>query len=63
VCWSLTARGVAIVASAMKAGEPVFNRMVAQLTPVDVEQLAALLHRCVASLNAGTDLEFPQLQG
>ncbi|TAK52379.1 MAG: MarR family transcriptional regulator [Gammaproteobacteria bacterium] len=51
VCWSLTARGVGIVASAMKAGEPVFNRMVARLTPRDVEQLAALLACCVASLS------------
>ena len=51
VCWSLTARGSTVVARAMKAGEPVFNRMIATLTPREVEQLAALLERCVASLN------------
>lgn len=54
-CWSLTARGVAIVARAMAAGEPVFNRMIAALTPRNVEQLAALLERCVASLNERTN--------
>lgn len=50
-CWSLTARGVTILAGAMEAGEPVFNRMIAALTPRKVEQLAALLTCCVASLS------------
>jgi DNA-binding MarR family transcriptional regulator len=54
-CWSLTARGTAIVARAIKAGEPVYSRMIAALKPREVEQLATLLERCVASLNEPAD--------
>ncbi len=58
-CWSLTARGVEILAGAMEAGEPVFNRMISALTPRKVEQLAALLACCVASLNEPTNGRSP----
>lgn len=52
-CWSVTPRGVAVLARAMHAGEPVFERMTAPLTRRQVDQLAALLGRCVASLAGG----------
>ncbi len=52
-CWSVTTRGAAVLARAMQSGEPVFERMTASLTARQVDQLAALLGRCVASLAGG----------